>query len=731
MSVIVNPRDIMLQGTPPTGRVVPVELPPNVIIPGVTPDLTTPPVPDGFNAVPSFANVLISHNPPAFTVGHGYKLTKLYGAISEADAINLPTFANAKVLDSFIGTVGAYATTPGLRWHFWITWVSNDDKESLPAGGPNGKRAQTGIDVEKVVALMTGIGSPFKEVKVGYFQADGTYIPPGTYTSDAYIHNGFIKNAMIGLLAVDDGNIVKLNVGKLVTGSLQVGTEIKSSNYVANSQGFLFRSSDGFIEANNALFRGTIYATAGEMRGITIKDAAGTVILSSRGKIQDSWRTKNLLKVDSWVIGHDSAPGFQRNGGYYESYRGLDTLPDGSKGLLWICYPGLYVNNAYGWDNPLPLAEAAGDGDGGWNTDVFDIDHNKGYRFHVYVKRFGGKNGTTYLGCGGGTVRELNNGAVNPNPYFYYGQPPLWDRWYLVVGYVYPSAYGGVQQSNLGGVWDCVTGQKVSQAIDFAWVDGITYSQHRAYLFYSTAVSQQQLAWPGVHLTDGTEPSLDSLLSMSAISARNPLSPENASTYIRAAAIDSAHIRDLAAEKIRVGTLYGQTLSAGVINGGVVNSAQINFGSLNGTTGVFSGTLQADVVNAVSTLNLAGFAVTVPLFSGFNGNADVNQPSYGTPNSGTAAQLLVAGSSLIAIVNFTAYLQGFHGFGCRIVIRDNLGNTWDIASIGLSAENSAAGCVAGFFTAPYQAYFYIQAFVTGEPGTQCTSATITGLGGKR
>lgn len=593
MSVIVNPRDIMLQGTPPTGRIVPVELPPNVIIPGVTPDLTTPPTPDGFNAVPSFSNVLISHNVPTFTVGHGYKLTKLYGALSDENTINLPTFAEANLLDSFIGIISAYATTPGLRWHFWITWVSNDDKESLPAGGPNGKRAQTGIDVERVVALMTGIGSPFKEVKVGYNLPDGTYIPPGTYTSDAYIHNGFIKNAMIGLLAVDDGNIVKLNVGKLVTGTLQVGTSITSANYVQNSQGFLFRSSDGFIEANNALFRGTVYATAGEMRGITIKDSDGNVLLSSRGKTPDSWKTKNLLKVDTWVTGHDSAPGFNRNGGVYESYRGVEVLPDGSRGLVWVCYPGLYVNNAYGWDNPLPLGEGAGDADGGWNSDNFEINSNKAYRFHVYIKRYGGTSGTSYLGCGGGTVRDLGNGPVNQNPYFYYGQPPIWDRWYLAVGYVYPANYVGVAQTNLGGLWDCVTGQKITQGTDYAWVDGITFSVHRAYLFYSAPRSQQLLAWPGVHLMDGTEPNLDSLLSMSAISARNPLSPENASTYIRAAAIDSAHIKDLAAEKIRVGTLYGQTLVAGQIIGGRIDGTLLNGVNLYANVGQFEDTMAA------------------------------------------------------------------------------------------------------------------------------------------
>lgn len=732
MSVIVNPRDILLQGTPPTGRILPVDLPPNVIIPGVTADLTTPPIPDGFNAIPSFSNVLISHNVPVFTIGHGYKLTKVYGAISQADTINLPTFVDAKILDSFIGTVGAYSTTPGLRWHFWITWVSNDGKESLPAGGPNGKRAQTGIDVEKVVALLTGIGNPFKEVKVGYTQPDGTFIPPGTYTSDAYIHNGFIKNAMIGLLAVDDGNIVKLNVGKLVTGTLQVGTSITSANYVPNSQGFLFRSSDGFIEANNALFRGTVFANAGEMRGITIKDADGNVILSSRGRIPDSWRTKNMLRVDSWVAGHDGAPGFIRNGGIYESYRGIAQLPDGSQGMVWVCYPGLYLNNAYGWDNPLPGAEPAGDGDGGWNTDTFEVNSAKAYRFHVYFKRYGGSRGLTYLGCAGGTVRDMGNGPVNQNPYFWNGQPPLLDRWYLAVGYVYPAHHVAAGQSNAGGVWDCVTGQKISQGTDFAWVDGITFSQHRAYLFYSVAQSQQQLAWPGVNLIDGTEPNLDSLLSMSALSARNPLSPENASTYIRAAAIDSAHIRDLAAEKIRVGTLYGHTLSASVINGatvngGVVNSPQINFGSLNGTTGSFSGVLTASAINAVNTINLAGFSVTVPMFSGWTGQGS------GARTSQSSSQYFLANAGIIIIGTVSATSPGT-GFDLKcqfFVVNATSGTLYTLDAFTSSGTNNATTTGSTYFTIPTDDWYYVYSVGTTNSGGSISNSSLSAFGAKR
>jgi hypothetical protein len=50
-----------------------------------------------------------------------------------------------------------------------------------------------------------------------------------------------------------------------------------------------------------------------------------------------------------------------------------------------------------------------------------------------------------------------------------------------------------------------------------------------------------------------------------------------------------------------------------------ISAPTINGGSINGTTGTFSGSLTADAVNAVSSINLAGNSVTVPAYGNFTG----------------------------------------------------------------------------------------------------------------
>lgn len=311
---------------------------------------------------------------------------------------------------------------------------------------------------------------------------------------------------------------------------------------------------DGSIVARHVA-TGSLTADKIDTRGLTIKDASGNVILGSGSSlpIQYLQRTgnTNLLDTSTWTVqSHDSCPGFNRNGGIYEQYRFVGELPDGSMGTIWQCWPQLYYNNAYVWDNYLAGGEAAGDADGGWDTDAFPVREDKTYRFVVFVKRTNNTAGITYLGCG--TVRDLNSGGVHENPYFWTGNLPNYDRWYMIVGYVYPSVYGGMAQPNRGGVWDCTTGVKVYNGTDYAWVAGTTSSWHRAYLYYAEVNSMQYLCWPRVDLCDGNEVSIDELLSMGSISARNKITAANISTYIASAAIGEAHIGSAAITTLKV-----------------------------------------------------------------------------------------------------------------------------------------------------------------------------------
>lgn len=103
-----------------------------------------------------------------------------------------------------------------------------------------------------------------------------------------------------------------------------------------------------------------------------------------------------------------------------------------------------------------------GEPDGGWNTREISIDNNRAYRFATWVKR-NNQNGITYHGTR--NVRNLN-GASNSNPYFWNGDLPSLDEWYLMVGIVHAQNYTSTTNSGIGGVYDKY-GYRVLSATDY------------------------------------------------------------------------------------------------------------------------------------------------------------------------------------------------------------------------------------------------------------------------
>jgi hypothetical protein len=110
-------------------------------------DLTPPPMPTGFTADAAITNLLLTHDAPTYTQGHGHARTIVYGATWTSGA--LPVFANAVPITEFTGTVASHATNPSTTWHLWIKWKSVDGVLStVPAGGINGVVVTTGQNVE-------------------------------------------------------------------------------------------------------------------------------------------------------------------------------------------------------------------------------------------------------------------------------------------------------------------------------------------------------------------------------------------------------------------------------------------------------------------------------------------------------------------------------------------------------------------------------------------------------
>jgi hypothetical protein len=214
----------------------------------------------------------------------------------------------------------------------------------------------------------------------------------------------------------------------------------------------------------------------------------------------------NLLDTSTWTVGSGSVPGFTRNGSDAENIRELGTNPHGDSAILWKAVP-----------------DASSNADGGWNGSSITMDPTKTYRLTVWIKKTGNTNGSTYFGTrsyntsGSATTTYLGGNTVQSNPYFWSGDLPELDKWYLLVGHVHGSGYSGTTDIS-SGIYDAITGVKVRDiSQDFKFRTDADRFLHRAYLYYNTATANRQYFWePTVYEVNGQEPSVAELLNPSA-----------------------------------------------------------------------------------------------------------------------------------------------------------------------------------------------------------------------
>ncbi|CAM1370856.1 RHS repeat-associated core domain protein-containing protein (modular protein) [Tenacibaculum litoreum] len=222
--------------------------------------------------------------------------------------------------------------------------------------------------------------------------------------------------------------------------------------------------------------------------------------IAIRGGVkQSSSAALNLLASD-WLEGMGSTSFYNQNGSTAENQRVLGASPRGTKEVLWLCGNDVTSN-----------------ADGGWNTDYIAIDNTKSYRYTVWVKRTGSQNGRTYHG-----TQNVNNlsGTANNNPYFWSGDLPQLDTWYLLVGIIHPAGYTG-SDKGISGVYD-INGTRVIDGTEFVWDSSTTTSRFRSYLYYSTDVNTNQYFWnPVLETVDGTELSIDAIVGITSTKAND------------------------------------------------------------------------------------------------------------------------------------------------------------------------------------------------------------------
>lgn len=167
-----------------------------------------------------------------------------------------------------------------------IVRVSGQDSKTLVCkiGGSTGSGSITvgnigTLIVDGSVTWQVASRVPFA-VQAVPTQINGQDVPAGVYFDAGYILNATIQNAQIADLAVDDAKIVSLTAAKLTAGSIDVGSYIQSTSYVAGTQGWRIHGN-GFAEFGAASIRGQLTAAQIDSRGLTIRTAAGDVILNA------------------------------------------------------------------------------------------------------------------------------------------------------------------------------------------------------------------------------------------------------------------------------------------------------------------------------------------------------------------------------------------------------------------------------------------------------------------
>lgn len=215
--------------------------------------------------------------------------------------------------------------------------------------------------------------------------------------------------------------------------------------------------------------------------------------------------TKHESLILDYTVWEDGQTGsitpFSCNGSTTENSRQLGLDPWGKETVIWIATP-----------------DQTSGADGGWDSSSFQIDNTKLYRFSTWIWRNKNGNGTTYLGCHGygstNGVLNRSNGQNNTNPYFYQtSAAPVQGQWELWVGHIWPQGSGtGSNHSDSGRY--TIDGRIGDISADYVWRAESTSANHRSYLYYCTDITvRQHWVYPRVDICDGTEPSINELIS--------------------------------------------------------------------------------------------------------------------------------------------------------------------------------------------------------------------------
>lgn len=95
---------------------------------------------------------------------------------------------------------------------------------------------------------------------------NGVTVPRGTFIDGAYIQGGTINGASIVGGSIENSKLINVSADKITGAALAEVSWIESFNYVSGTSGWRI-DGNGAAELANAVVRGTVYASAGEIGG--------------------------------------------------------------------------------------------------------------------------------------------------------------------------------------------------------------------------------------------------------------------------------------------------------------------------------------------------------------------------------------------------------------------------------------------------------------------------------
>lgn len=206
----------------------------------------------------------------------------------------------------------------------------------------------------------------------------------------------------------------------------------------------------------------------------------------------------NLIDDSSWAVGTGNVTGFFKFGPDNKNVREMGVNPFGASVVLW-----------------KGVADGTSIQDGGWDSKYYVVDPSKSFRFSVWVKKTNSNDGNTLFGFHAlntsetGTSRQLD-GTPQNSPYFFWGDLPQLDQWYLLVGYAHGHAHTDLNHQ--GAIYD-THGVKVATLTDFKLDTTTHWLVHRAYLYNDPNTADEQFFYgPTLYEIDGNEPTVAELI---------------------------------------------------------------------------------------------------------------------------------------------------------------------------------------------------------------------------